>query len=163
MIDEDHDGALDRVTGPKSGVVEKREERAHRGHLERPWVRMRLIRDLATGEISQAQMAQVYGVSRPSITLFKQRHLYEIEEVRAKIADEYAGLWVAGKKERLAAYQQKVEDMLEGNSPRHAEVLVGILKAVAEELGDLPARTAVQITTENVQYQIVGIDPEALS
>jgi hypothetical protein len=32
------------------------------------------------------------------------------------------------------------------------------LKAVAEELGQLPARQQVNVSTENVTYQIVGID-----
>ena len=35
--------------------------------------------------------------------------------------------------------------------------LLDTLKAVAEELGDLPARTQVNISNENVTYEIVGV------
>jgi hypothetical protein len=45
-------------------------------------------------------------------------------------------------------------------SPRNQEVLVSILKAVAEEQGDLPARTQVNVSTQVTEYQIVGVNPE---
>jgi hypothetical protein len=160
---EDHDGSMDKVTGPKSSgteLVPTKGLRAKSGHLERSWVAHRLVRDLAIGELPQNKLAEMYGVSGASITNFKKRHLYEIEEVRNNLADEYAGVWVAQKMERIRAYQQKVEEMLEGRTPRHAEVLMGLLKGVAEELGDLPARTQVNVSNETVTYQVVGIPLE---
>lgn len=161
------DGSMDKVTGPKKSGTElaarQAPQRARAGALERSWVKHRLIRDLALEEHRQTDLAKVYGVSDASITNFKKRHFYEIEQIRNQMADEYAGAWVAEKKNRILAYQDKVEEMLDGRSPRHAEVLVTILKAVAEELGDLPARTQVNVSTESVTYQIVGINPEDLS
>ena len=133
---------------------------AARNHLERGWVRHRLIRDIALGEKTGRELAAQYGVSAPAISLFKKRYLLEIEEVRNNLADEYAGLWVAQKMARIAEYQQAAEKMAEGKTPRNAEVLVSILKAVAEELGQLPARTQVNVSTEQVSYQIVGISPD---
>lgn len=136
---------------------------ARRGHLERGWVRHRLIRDMALGEKTGGQLADQYGVSRNSITKFKQRYGLEIEEVRNNLADEYAGVWVAQKMARIQEYQVAAEKMADGASPRNAEVLVTILKAVAEELGQLPARTQVNVSQEQVVFQVVGINPEDLT
>lgn len=133
---------------------------AVRGHLERGWVKHRLIRDFALAEKTGVQLSEQYGVSQTSISEFKKRHALEIEEVRNNLADEYAGVWVARKLERIREYQQAAEKMAKGESPRQAEVLVSILKAVAEELGQLPARTQVNVSTETTVYEIVGIDPD---
>jgi hypothetical protein len=130
---------------------------AVKGHLERGWVKHRLIRDFALGEKSGRELAEQYGCSVTSISAFKKRHSMEIEEVRNNLADQYAGVWVAKKIERIREYQNAAEKMASGHSPRNQEVLVSILKAVAEELGDLPARTQVNISQENVTYEIVGV------
>lgn len=134
---------------------------ARKNHLERGWVKHRLIRDFALGEKSGRTLAQEYGVSETSMSAFKKRNSMEIEEVRNNLADEYAGVWVAQKLNRIREYQAAAEKMANGASPRNQEVLVSILKAVAEELGQLPARQQVNVSTENVTYQIVGIDLDA--
>lgn len=134
--------------------------KASKGHLERGWVKHRLIREFALGEKTGRQLAVEYGVSVTSISNFKKKFGMEIEDVRNNLADEFAGVWVAQKMARIAEYQQAAEKMAEGRSPRNAEVLVTILKAVAEELGQLPARTQVSVSTENVTYQIVGVSVE---
>lgn len=146
----------------KQSATRDENKRPTRNHLERAPIRGRLIRDLAAAELPQDMLAERYGCSASAISLFKKRHLYEIDRVRENMLDEYADVWVAKKVERLRAYQQKVEDMLEGRSPRHAEVIATLLKAVAEELGDLPARQQVNVSTQNVTYQVVGIDPNDL-
>lgn len=135
---------------------------ARRNHLERGWVKHRLIRDFALGEKTGQQMAAEYGCSATSISAFKKRNLMAIEEVRNNLADEYAGVWVAEKLKRIQEYQEAAEKMAAGNSPRNQEVLTTILKAVAEELGQLPARAQVNVSTENVTYQVVGIPLEDL-
>jgi hypothetical protein len=135
---------------------------ARKGHLERGWVKHRLIRDFALGEKTGQQMALEYGVSQTSISAFKKRNAMAIEDVRDNLADEYAGVWVANKLARIQEYQEAAEKMADGRSPRNQEVLTTILKAVAEELGQLPARAQVNVSTENVTYQVVGIPLEDL-
>lgn len=142
--------------------TDKETRRPVRGHLERAPIKHRLLRDLALGEMHQGELAEKYGCSRPAISQFKRRHTVAINSIRENLADEYAGVWVAKKLDRLRAYQDKAEQMLDGRSPRDAEVLVTILKAVAEELGDLPARAQVNVTNQSVTYQVVGIDPDVL-
>lgn len=133
---------------------------ARKGHLERGWVKHRLIRDFALGEKTGRELAEIYGVSQNSISAFKKRYALEIEEVRNNLADEYAGVWVANKLARIQEYQQAAEKMAAGHSPRNQEVLVSILKAVAEELGQLPARTQVNVSTETTVYEIVGVSAD---
>ena len=147
------------ATETKGELTPVRSDRrpATKGHLERSWVKHRLIRDFALGEKTGAELAEIYGVSRNSISAFKKRYGLEIEEVRNNLADEYAGVWVAQKLERIRQYQEAAEKMASGASPRNQEVLVSILKAVAEELGQLPARTQVNVSQENVTYEIVGV------
>ena len=147
---------------PARTQEESREARPTRGHLEKHPTRGRLIRELAACELSQKELAEKYRCSVPAISIFKRRHSSEIDQVRDNQADKYADVWVAQKVERLRAYQDKVQEMLDGSSPRHAEVLANLLKAVAEELGDLPARQQVNVNTTNVEYKVVGINPNDL-
>jgi hypothetical protein len=133
---------------------------AVKGHLERGWVKHRLIRDFALGEKSGKELGEIYGCSQTSISQFKKRHALEIEEVRNNLADQYAGVWVAKKLERIREYQNAAEKMASGASARNQEVLVSILKAVAEELGDLPARTQVNVSNETTVYQVIGISED---
>jgi hypothetical protein len=70
---------------------------------------MKLIRALATGEKTRAELARERGVTATAISEFRKRHADAIAEVAANVADEYAGLWIAQKRERLAAYQQNAE------------------------------------------------------
>lgn len=157
-------GEVEVFSGTDSGreLDPKRSDgrRPVKNHLERGWVKHRLIRELALGERKNVELAAQYGVSPTSISNFKRRYGLEIEEVRNALADEYAGVWVAQKLARIQEYQQAAEKMASGSSPRNAEVLVTILKAVAEELGQLPARTNVQVNNETTVYQVVGISED---
>lgn len=166
MVQRKRDGADIEVARGKDGAFDASKELtpqrsdggvARKGHLERGWVKHRLIRDFALGEHTGRDLAVIYGCSVTSISQFKKRYALEIEEVRNNLADQYAGVWVARKMDRIREYQQAAEKMASGSSPRNAEVLVSILKAVAEELGDLPARTQVNISQENTVYEIVGL------
>ncbi len=159
VVAKDVTGEMEATSGQEilNPATRSKSRPAVKGHLERGWVKHRLIRDFALGEKTGVQLAEIYGCSRTAISGFKQRYALEIEEVRNNLADEYAGVWVAQKLNRIQEYQQAAEKMASGASPRNAEVLVTILKAVAEELGQLPARNQVTVSTENVTYEIVGI------
>ena len=159
---EKSDGDPMAATAAGKELEPRRTDRApaRKGHLERGWVKHRLIRDFALGEKSGRELAQIYGVSPNSISAFKRRYALEIEEVRNNLADEYASVWVADKMKRIQEYQEAAEKMASGASPRNQEVLFSILKAVAEELGQLPARTQVNVSTETTVYEIVGLDPD---
>lgn len=82
----------------------------HRYKLERPFhVRYKLQRLIAEGEHSNAQLGRMHGVTAESIREFGKRHAEAIEHIRANVLDEYAGMWIADKTERLQRYQNTAE------------------------------------------------------
>lgn len=124
----------------------------YRGHA-----RLALIRDLALGEFSHAEIAKSIGpaIQVADVDDFARDFAFEITEVRAQLAgqvkDECAGLWIAKRANRVAELQDSyddcriVVDQMRGNnipgqdigSKRHQNLLraqLNILKAVAEEL-----------------------------
>lgn len=145
---------------------------ASRGALERGYVRANLIRALAAGEKTQSQLAELYGVTQQSISEFAQRHKLTIEHTRANLDDEYAHLWIAQKGNRIAEYEKHVDTISqildEGarSSVPTSEMLrtaQAALKAVAEELGQLPNRQQIQHSgSVSVNYVVDGLDPEVL-
>lgn len=131
-----------------------------RSPLERPWTRRALMQDLALGEVTQSKLAESYGCSEAAITLFKQRHLAEINLIRDHAEDEFAGILIAKKAGRLQAYQDMLERAEESGDDKHA---AKVLRQVAEELGALPQRVAIsgQLDTQS-RYVIDGVDLEQL-
>ncbi len=158
--------------------------RAHRGKLG--GLRHReVVRLLAAEEISQADIARRYDVTTSAVTQFKQKHADEIAAVRAHMDDEFAGLASASKGNRVRLLEEIGEKALEpvpkisangkvtyvinedGESEMVMEVdaraAMAALKQVAEELGQLVARTQMsgdmQTTTT---YRFEGVNPEGL-
>lgn len=118
------------------------------------------MQELALGEVTQAKLAESYGCSEAAISLFKSRHVAEINLIRDNAADEFAGILVAKKAGRLQAYQDMLERAEESGDDKHA---AKVLRQVAEELGALPQRMQVsgQLDTQS-RYVIDGVDMEAL-
>lgn len=128
-----------------------------------PWEQHKLMRELAIGERTSADLGREYGMAASGIRAFKARNLAQIEAIAADLGNELAGLWIADKGQRLAAYQADYEMTLESDKATHHEWVkarTGILHNVAEETGQLPARTTVAVTS--VTHVLVGIDPEEL-
>lgn len=147
----------------------------HRHKLERPFhVRYKLQRLLAEGECSNAQLGRQFGTTAEAIREFGKRHKEVIDHIRTNLHDEYAGMWIADKRERLQRYQNTAEilerqieavdqgqtaDAVEGIDDEGEPVLGGdvsgplsrltralnnTLRAVAEERGQLPTRMLVK-------------------
>lgn len=156
-----------------------RSERGKLGGLKRA----QIIRELALGDMSQSQMAEKYEVTQQSISEFKQRNADAIAAVRANAEDEFAGLLIAQKLNRVAAYEDIMQRALQptpkidnkGGQVRDPEtgepvyeVAAGVamtaLKSVAEEMGQLASRVQVsgdmQTTTT---YRIENVSLEDLT
>ena len=122
--------------------------------LENPLTRRKLIRELATSDDRQADIAERYGVCRESVNLFKARHAAEIEAVRADHLDEFSGLLIAEKQNRLSVYEQL---LLEAIDRGERQVAVRILRNVAEELGHLPSRMQISGAVDvHTTYTVTG-------
>lgn len=160
------------------GSVQNKPKKVSRSHrLTRSYLRVELINDLAAGELSQEKLAEKYRVSPATITDFKRRFSYEIEErarfIREQVGDVTSGLWIADKRNRLASYQEQADILEEaiikrdgqGNKPDVSlmKQLSNTLRSVAEELGDLPSRVQINNTqAESVHYTIEGVDTDKL-
>lgn len=123
-----------------------------------------LMRDLALSDTPVVELAERYGFAPESISRFKTRNAEAIAEIKADEQSEIAGLWIARKRERIAAYQEQVEridDFLTDGAPTAdlMRVQQAALRSVAEETGQL--RHQVE-TTQRITYAVEGIDPQAL-
>lgn len=129
--------------------------------------RIQLIRQLATGEYTQAALADMHGVVPSAIAQFIKREKLAIAQVREKLDDDFAGLWIANKAARLAEREQYIEDLNEIEALRHDPAAVraklAAMKDAAEELGHLPGRITIsgQLDTQT-RYQVDGVNPEDL-
>lgn len=174
-------GGLGEVVEP----VPRREIRTHRGKLERGHRRTWLIVKIAEG-LPYAALAEALDVSDTAVKIFARRHAEEIIAQRQAMHEQLVSLWVAQKIHRLAAMQQDVDDInevVEGllaaaqpdanpmdptEARAHPELLADlptwfrtktlILRAIAEELGQLPARVQVQVAGTVATYRLEGAD-----
>lgn len=123
--------------------------------------RLALVHDLAAGEISHERLGEKYGRATQTISNFSARNSREITEAReqmqGKIAGDMVGLWVAVKQNRVAEYQQYVEDLQElledpdldpTVRSRYVDKVFKALHAVAEEVGELPTRIKYEPTPQ---------------
>lgn len=118
-------------------------------------MQVKLIRDLAKGEERDAQLARRYGVDRSSLLEFKRRHKERIEHVRAHLDDMFAGIEFADKAARVAELSKDAADIAAMLADPDLRATVGYaetarvkqsaLRAIAEELGQLPSRMQVQV------------------
>lgn len=115
----------------------------HRGKLEgAAWRRRKLITELARGEKTMRVLASENGVSPSSIHEFKERHLEDIAEALTHLGDEFDGVWIAQKINRLI----EMEDLYSSDMPnRDRETRLAVLRAAAEELGQIPNRTTIDM------------------
>ncbi len=135
-----------------------------RGDLERGWARSRLILQLAQQELTQVQLAREYGVVQSSISEFRDRHADEIAFQREKIEDQFAALWIADKRNRIAESQDDVEAINKALVAEPDEKLLraklAIMRQVAEELGQL--KTSIEVGGK-LTYEVKGVDLSRLT
>lgn len=152
-------------------------------------IRRKLIRELALREpgTKLGDIAKKYDVSASAITHFAKRHAEEIATVAANADDEFAGILIAQKAYRLAAYQEMHEiamtpqpkvsangkvayvfNIETGQDEMVMEVDVRaaalVSKQAAEELGHLTNRVTLsgQLDTTTT-YKIVGVSDDDLT
>jgi hypothetical protein len=150
--------------------------------LTQPRRKAMLIRKLAAGMSNAAACAQ-FQVTKQAISYFRDVYKTEIADVRKNLADEFAGLWSAEKYGRIAALQEQIEraerqimaaertltdedgEPVEVTSAREwVAELRALLRAVAEELGQIPNKSSVDVGgAVQLNYTIEGVDLAALT
>lgn len=129
------------------------------------------LRLLAQGDMSHEKIAERFGVTRRRISQINAEHRERVEEIRADIENEFAGLWVADKKNRVAEYQEDLDAINEKlatfkNLNEDAQSWIRLrdklMRAVSEELGQIPNKMSVKSDNKHVRYTLEGVDPEDL-
>jgi hypothetical protein len=125
-----------------------------------------LIRELALGVADDMELATRYETKVPAVQAFRERYAVDIQRVREELRNDgepdLAALWITSKAKRIAEYQSDVERI---NDALELELDKGLLRvkhaalhSVAEELAQLPVRSAAPQIDENViHYSIVGV------
>lgn len=141
-----------------------------RAPLERAGVRLALIRALAEESATQVDLAARYGVEPSAVTQFKQRHADRIASVRQDLANEFAGIAYADKRNRVDALSQQVDDVIALLADPDTAARAGVqyaemarvvqtgLRAISEELGQLPGRQMSVNLGGSLDVQINGVD-----
>jgi hypothetical protein len=148
------------MTVRSSGSQSAKTEFAHKLNV---FDRRQLCRALAAGEPTRADLARAYGVTRTYVSAFAKQYATEIDQFRAQLGDQLAGLWIADKGSRVLAHQSDYTMLLAHGKRDHHEWVrarTAILQAVAEELGQLPPRTMVTVVP--VIHVVESVDLEAL-
>jgi len=143
----------------------------------------KVIRELALGELSQSALAEKYDVTPAAITMFKKRNAEAIAAVRADADNEFAGILIAEKVNRVQMYEELLHKALvpmpkvsnKGTlvtDPETGEYVYEVdvraamqaLKSVAEEMGQLPNRVTIggELSTTTT-YRVEGVTPEDLT
>lgn len=148
--------------------------------------RYQVMREIAAGGQTQREIAEKYSVTQQSVSEFAQRYAVEIQEIRENMADEFAGLWITKKHNRLAMYEEIAREALKptpkvtpaGKVVRDVDPITGnvetvmeidgrlaaqVAKQAAEEMGQLPTR--LQVSGEmntTTTYRVEGVAPEDL-
>jgi len=143
--------------------------------------RRRVMRDLALSGLTQQAIADKYGVGQSAVAMFKQRHADAIAAIAADAADEYAGIWIAQKANRLEALAEIAEIAMQptpkitnkgtlafdesGNVIKEVDgrLAAQVMKQAAEEMGQLPTRLQVSgDMNTTTTYRVEGVSPEDL-
>lgn len=156
------DGALSPTQVISPGDVTPRVTRELRYMMA--WELHAILRAIAEGR-QLFQIAEDWGVSYGALKVWKHRHKREVAEIAAELANPFAGMWIAKKENRIRELQGDMEklatagDMLSAGEVARARTI--ITKAVAEELGQLPGRTAILINP--VIHVLEGVDRNDLT
>lgn len=154
-----------RLSDSPSDYVYSTKDTLPRYRLERGWTKHQLIHELAAGTSTITALAEKYRFTRGAIHNFRTRHAAEILAVQQNLADRFASIPLARKENRLAEYQQDIEDInaLQQDAPgaELTRIKHNALKNMAEEMGHLPSKTNVQVNAVQVTYAVEGVDPDA--
>lgn len=145
-----------------------------------------VIAAIVAGEQGSTALARRFGVTTQSMFEFKQRHADEIAAALAAAAAELREQWVAVKAERIeamAANLALIDERLSAVTaamaaatgeepaapPSNEDMLAlirehrALLRAVAEELGQIPNKITAQVEGRGViTYRIEGVDLDAI-
>ena len=146
-------------------VVPKKRNQWHGGSRSSltPEAQYGLMREIALKTDLRKNLAEKYNLTPSAITEFAKRHARRIDEMREDAGNIFAGLPLARKENRIAAYEREVEVLSESSAHDHHEwskARMIALRNIAEEMGQLPPRQTVTVMPVIHVYE--GVDMEEL-
>lgn len=126
--------------------------------------KLRLIRELASGEKTRSSLAKEFEIDSATVTNFAKANADAINACIRSIDDEMAGLWIASQVNRIAEYQElaeKLDEIIFDESSTDTVVSnailrkTTILRQVAEERGHLMQKVE---TSGKYNYVVEGVD-----
>lgn len=129
----------------------------------KPHQRQQLCRELAANDITRADLARKYGMTTGGITHFADRNAARIAEIAANLDDQFTGLWAASKASRIATYEDEIERLDNHPNADHHEwskARQAALRAIADELGEIPNKQQVALTI--VKHELEGVNVDDL-
>jgi hypothetical protein len=139
-------------------------------------LRAELIRRLAVGDETHEVLAVEFGRSTQAVKQFAARNADEVRSAKQALVadpnDEYAGVAIAKKLNRIADANQDLADVIEllenaDLTPTQRKGFLGLKsklrREVAEEKGELPVRSHLELAmTGNpwAAYDAVAIDDD---
>lgn len=133
--------------------------------------RRELVRDLAEGALSTADLAVKYEITEGYVNRFAGRNREQIFSLRFDPDDEIGALWIsrlAARVESLQADVEHIDELLEegkaGRTPaRLLEVKHAALRQAAEQLGQLRPDPYGNGAIREIEYRVVGVDPALIA
>lgn len=130
--------------------------------------KLALKRELAEGAKTQMALAAEYGVTQQTISAFLAKYADDIKDIRENMENEFAGIALAHKKNRLAHLDSSVElidTLLELNPEANDRASLlrakqSALKDMANELGELVVKID---TSQKLNVQVNGVSLEDLT
>jgi phage portal protein BeeE len=123
--------------------------------------RYEVARLLAAGDMTQTAIAKKYGVTDHAIGAFKKRYADLIDQIRADLDNAFAGVWIAQKEQRILEYMDMAEESddvnLDADWNERRRVKAAALRAVADELGQIPNRSTVTVD-QTVRFEVSGAE-----
>lgn len=108
-------------------------------------------------------VADEWNLSNQSLTYFKRDNAREIAAIAEDLDNQFAGQWVADKQARIEAYMREYDILNKHKYHDHHEwskARQAALRAIAEELGQIPGRGGVTINV--AQHMVIGVEVEDL-
>jgi hypothetical protein len=105
----------------------------------KPWT-LDVMKALALTTKTHEQLAEEYGCTRECISRFRKRHEQQIADIRARATEEFAGILISQKANRLAMYESAILAAVDEGDRKS---IIRILRNVAEEMGHLPSRMQI--------------------
>jgi hypothetical protein len=136
----------------------------------RPWVRERLLRDMAVGDKPDRELAADYNIAEQTVRVHRMNFGHEIAALKRDWAAEFGHIWSTRKENRLSVLTQRLEEIedqiaalfdhatretetIRNIDPEASEVPVNgseyrayvkeqraLIREIAEETGQLQAR-----------------------